>query len=158
MASELVIEGVPTNLMLPPGARVSRVEADVFNICERLREHDPNLRINVMQDCGEHAFIVTELGPDGVERIVTRVPELNASLIEECQRMLAIPLKDRLRAIDKENARRKTEFEDAKLEEMWEGAGQQTYNAMFKGGFVHVPKSESYRPLSRAATRAGRKV
>lgn len=158
MASELVIEGVPTNMSLPPGARVSRVEADVFNICERLREHDPNLRVNVVQDGGEHAFIITELGPDGVERLVTRVPELTPELIVDCQKMLAIPLKDRLRAIDKENARRKAEFEAAKLEELWEGAGQQTYDAMFRGGFVHTPKSESYRPLSKAATRAGRKV
>lgn len=158
MASELVIEGVPTNLALPPGARVSRVEADVFGICERLREHDPNLRINVMEEGTQHAFVVTELGPDGVERFVTRVAALDGRLIEDCQRMLKMPLKDRLAECDRINAARKEEDIQMRLDEVWEVAGQQTYDAMFKGAFVHTPKRESYRPLSKAATRAGRKV
>lgn len=156
--NELIIESTPTNLSLPPGARVSRVEADVFGICERLGEHDPNLRINVMEEGAQHAFVVTELGPDGVERFVTRVTTLDARLIEDCQRMLKMPLKDRLAECDRINAARKAAHEDALVEQIWEESGQQTYDAMFKGAFVHTPKRESYRPLSKAATRAGRKV
>lgn len=156
--SELVIDGVPTNLVLPPGARVSRVEGDVYSICERLREHDANLRVHLLQFGDQFSYAITERSRDGKEMLVMKVPELHAGIVEECERMVRIPLKDRMAEIDRLNAKRMAEDLQAKVDAAFEAAGQQTYDAMFSGGFVMTPKPESYRPLSKAATRAGRKA
>jgi hypothetical protein len=63
------------------------VERDVLNIVQRISEYDPNLSVKYLDpDRVESAFdapyIIVELCPDGVERIVTSVWELNEQVLE----------------------------------------------------------------------------
>lgn len=159
MPADLIVNGVPTNLLLPPGVHARHVDKDVFDICARLKEYDPNLRVIVIgEPGGASAFAIMEVGPDGVERLVMRSATLHAGLISECQRMVKIPLKDRMAAIDAANKKAQDAREDEMIDALYENVGTKMYSELFRSSLASTPRPESYRPLGKAARRAGRKV
>lgn len=85
------------------------VEGDVYNVCERIREISPDLRV-VIQDGHPEPFVVMEDCRDGEVRMVSRYAELDARILEDLRRMRAIPFEERFRKtterIDRENAAR----------------------------------------------------
>ena len=95
----------PSNLV---STRQVPVESDVYNICMRVQELDPNLRI-VLHENHPKPWVVMERGPDGEERFVSRYEELDARIIENLRYMQAVPLEKRIdelqRQADAENAK-----------------------------------------------------
>ena len=93
--SDLLIPGTPDNLRLPPHLRgVKTVEGDLYNVCNRIKEIDPNLYV-VLHDGQEKPFVVMENCLDGEQRMVKRYAQLDASILEDLQRMLRIPFAKR---------------------------------------------------------------
>lgn len=122
----ITLVGTPDNLRLPThlkGARV--VTGDVYDICKRIREVDPNLFV-VAHDGHPEPFVVMEKCLDGEERVVSRYARLDASILEDLQRMLKIPWMDRFRKlaeeVDARNAERERAWEDSESHErfVWE--------------------------------------
>lgn len=64
----------------------SYVEADVLNIVEKIRDYDPNLNVKyvdpALADPSDPPYKVVELCPDGIERVVFGVWELDEKVLE----------------------------------------------------------------------------
>jgi len=64
----------------------SYVEADVLNIVEKIRDYDPNLNVKYLDpslaDPADPPYKVVERCPDGIERVVFGVWELNEQVLE----------------------------------------------------------------------------
>lgn len=88
----------PSNLVMKDPVPV---ESDVYNICNRIKELDSNLRV-VLHEGHEKPWVVVERGPDNEERFVARYEELDARIIEHLRYIQAVPFEDRVRKLDKE--------------------------------------------------------
>ena len=158
MSSELVLNSIPTNLRLPDGVRAQHIESDLYGICERLKEYDSAMSIVMLQQGDLVRWAIMERGPDGVERQVCRVKELDARVLDDVRKMAAIPLKERMRIIEAEIAEERRQRDIIADEELYEKIGGSFYDNLYKCGFTHNAKPMSVRPLGPAAKRAGRKV
>ena len=63
------------------------VESDVLGIVERIQEYDPNLRIQVLDpssrdDVGDAPYRLVERCPDGIDRVVFGIWDLDARVLE----------------------------------------------------------------------------
>jgi hypothetical protein len=108
----------PSNLTVPASRRYTAVEADLYNICERIKEIDPNLRV-VMHEGRDEPWVVVERGPDGEERFVSRYAELDARVLEDLRYMLAVPFEKRLQVVEakiKENNDQIGKMSDEQME------------------------------------------
>lgn len=99
---------------------IKAVSGDIYNICERIKEIDRNLFI-VHHEGHERPFVVMENCVDGEERMVSRYERLDASILEDLQRMLRIPFEQRMetliKKIDAENAAKEREWEESEAHE-----------------------------------------
>lgn len=123
----LLPEGVvPTNLHLPNGGHTYLLESDMYNICERIKELDPELIIVVHEHPGGRlSYVIMEpnrQGTGGYE-MVKRYHELDGRVIEDLRYMLSVPFEKRfdekVAEIDKSEADRK----EADLDELYERVG-----------------------------------
>lgn len=109
MSTDLAIPFVPENVMLPRSTtrRMKVVTSDVYNICDRIKQIDRRLMV-VLQENHPEPWAVMENCADGNVRMVARYEALDARILDDLQRMLAIPYLERFRIlsekIDKENA------------------------------------------------------
>lgn len=165
MASELVIDGVPTNLRVPPelGARFM-VDGDTFSICARVREYAAahGMKLHVIVLPPQH-FAICETDRSGRESLIFRVgpgceiDELDGRVIDKLNHIRTVPADVRLRDLEREIDREKVAREDQQREKMWATMGEPLYANLSRLGFVSTPRAESYRPLNNTARRAGRK-
>lgn len=112
-----------------------RMTSDVFNICERIAEKFPSLRVLYNESDPEKPWVVTEMCLDGVERFVAKYVGLDARIIESLERMLRIPYQDRLDAQDKLDAAEKAKPDEA-YEEALEDIATLTYRALQRQGLT----------------------
>lgn len=97
------------------------VERDVLNIVERIHAYDPNLRVKyldpgVVGDLLDAPYVITEMCPDGIERIVTSVWKLDETVYDSVVMADSIrqgQMRDKLAEIDKKNALVKAAAEKA---------------------------------------------
>lgn len=119
--SDLLLTGSPDNLRLPNYLRGARVmTSDVFSVCERIRELDPNLYV-VLHEKHELPFVVMERCRDGEERLVKRYKELSSAIIDDLKRMLSVPwetrFKQRAKEVDDHNAKQESAWEESESHE-----------------------------------------
>ena len=91
----------PDNLTVPRHRQYANVEADLYSICTRIKELDPNLRV-VLHEQHPQPWVVLEMGADGEERFVARYAELDARVLENLRYMLAVPFEQRLAKVERE--------------------------------------------------------
>lgn len=131
----------PNNLRLRSGEKLSLVESDVYNVCNRIKEIDPNLTV-LLHDGHPEPWVVMELGPDGVERFVCRRAELEPSILDHLRYIRAVPFEDRLRKLEKEeqeaNARMGKDYDDEQFAHMF-------HQEMVKANMVDPKWGRSYR-------------
>jgi hypothetical protein len=158
MAAELIVQGVPSNIILPPGAKpLAEVHGDVYGICERLREYDPSIRVVPVEDGGDGIhFIIAEVGADGDLREIMPVRQLDASIIERLKYLASVPVAQRLAEIQKQLDAEKVAREAEQAGLLYEKIGGPMRTAIFTGGFSQLPDPTSRRPLNATAKRAGR--
>lgn len=173
-----------TNLILPEGTRpsnlhlnsetdkVRHVTSDMFNIADRIREISPTLYIVEVErntkESTRFGFIIMEDCPDGVQRLVFRATKdgmkssdgggLDARILERLRYMMALSLHDRIALIDKEREKWEADQAEAASEQLYETMGGEMYRMFHRYGFTSGVRSESYRPMNRAARRAGRRM
>ena len=136
----------PENLLLSGGQKSMLVESDVFDICERVREIDPNLFI-VTLDHPVHEpyrFAVMENCPDNCARMVKRYEELDARVIDDLRYFAAKPLPERLREIERNEDKEKAEMHERELEEMYDAFGGAMWSQLDHDGFIAGGRGVSY--------------
>lgn len=101
------------------------VERDVLGVAEAIREYDENLRLKFItpENAGptDAPYMITEKCPDGIERPVMRIWELNGSILERLydadnkKRNVLQDLDGHNLSVEKENQRRyREEMDEAK--------------------------------------------
>lgn len=102
----ITVIGRPDNLRYSGNAKMQLVESDVYNVCNRIKEIDPNLFV-VLHEGHAEPFVVVEKCVDGEERLVKRYAELTPQILTDLRRMLSIPWEQRWKAlaaeVDKHN-------------------------------------------------------
>lgn len=141
------------NLLLPRPENIrgrfgTYVTSDLFRIAERLQEIDRNLFIQSLDPPvrgfgHEYHFTIAEWIPElRREEFVMRVEELDARVIEACQRMLAIPFAKRFAEYEKLEAKWAEEERERQLDEMYEKVGGPMLPLLESCGFINS------RPIS----------
>lgn len=142
MASDLMLpQGLaPSNLHLKPSVKARFVEYDVFNIADRIgRELDGGDRIHIWElseDRQEQKWLVTENGPDGVERFVCKTDELDARLIEHLQYLVHIPFHVRVAALEAANEEWEQQQHEAEVDRIVEKIGYDMHRELWNCGFI----------------------
>jgi hypothetical protein len=123
------------------------VESDVFHICERLHELDKSLNVHVIDPpiaFGEkvYRFAVTEQCADGVERLVFRVEELDARIIEHVRYLLRVPFEHRFNEAEKLADKLTAEAKEHELDKLYDTMGAPMLRQLEHDGFItHRGKS-----------------
>lgn len=147
-----VIPGIaaPTNLLLSDDTKAVMVEKDVYDICERIKELSPNLYILQAMDNDHCAFIIMEHCKDGVDRLVIKVKELDNRVVVHLQKMLHLPLEERVRIAEKLNYRHEQEAKEEALEDLYERIGGPMRRQLWHDGFIeHRDKSYPKRGIKK---------
>lgn len=133
------------------------VTSDVYDIATRLQEVSKRLIVAALDppvafNGRIYNFCVSELCADGVERFVQRYEELDARIIEDVQRMRAIPFEQRFAAAERLEAKRDAEQQEKELEQMAADVGEPMHRQLERCGFIDS-RGRSYAKRSRIAQR-----
>lgn len=139
----------PSNLHLGPGTQHVAVEADMYGICERIKEVDPSLHVVLLSSDDKWCFAIMELCADGVERLVFKVKELDERVIAKLRRLMALPLKQRLARLEKDEFKFYADKKERELDELYEQLGRPMWTQLERCGFIQRPVS--YPKLGVAA-------
>ncbi len=141
---DLILPGVtPANLVMGGRYETFSVTSDVYNICERLAELNPRLWIHGLRDTktDEVAFCIMERTPEG-DKLVFKVKELDARVVEEVRYLLHIPFEVRFKAAEALLAKKEEEYKEDELNKLYEDMGEQfRYQLWHDGFFEHRDKS-----------------
>jgi hypothetical protein len=137
-----------------PGAKPGKaymVEHDLYNVVQRIKEVDPNLYV-IFREERKRPFVVMEICRDGEHRMVSSYERLDASIVEDLQRMLRIPFSVRFKKtaaeVDAHNDSKSWKAQGYKGE--FEELAEQFQRALYRTGMVHSrPYSQGYGPLGR---------
>lgn len=147
MASNLVAVGRPSNLQAPTLNTI--VESDVFDICNRIKEIDPDLVIVANDEGHAHPFSIQHVDKRGQAYLVMNAEVLDARILTELQYLLSVPFEKRYA----EAERRERESEVAAIEQqreaLYEKIGHQFYAQLDRCGFIQRP--DHYRKMNRRA-------
>lgn len=153
--SGFVIPGsaAPNNLRFSSNVRASLVESDVYNICERIREVDPSLFLVLLEQDDKAAYAVMETCRDGTDRLVCKVQELDARIVEKVERLKSIPFEVRFKAIEEQIDREEAEQRELEKEELYETLGAPMLSQLEHDGFIEPKHKLSLTPSNKTAQR-----
>lgn len=161
----LIIDGLPSNLSLPEGSRATHVEHDLHDICARLRELDPSLRLCLLEHVnGQAVWAVTEIDRTGTESLIVRVgpgcqlDALDARVITHIEWIRRIPAEERLAQIERDIERDRAAAAAEASEKLYENMGSKFYRDLHELGFIQGARTESYNRRTKGAQRAGRRA
>ena len=144
----LVAAGAPSNLRSSFG---HLVESDVFDICKRIKEIDPNLLVYVMPEASRKRWSIVENCRDGVERFVFHTDELDGRVIEKLQYLLRVPFSERFDAAERLEAKAQEEQKQRELDQLYETIGAPMLRDLDRCGFIQRPRSYAKRGINLAA-------
>lgn len=153
---------IPSNLHLREGTRTRLVTNDLFHIADRIREISDKLFIlELKQDSQEGAkfgLAIMEHTPTG-DSLVFRVPitDLDSRVIDRLRYIFTVPLHTRLAILDKERDKWEAEQHENEMEKLWDQIGGPMQWQLEHDGFIDG-RGVSYRKMTRAAQRAGRRM
>lgn len=144
----------PDNMRVPYGDAAHLVENDVYNICARIKELDPNLYLYLLDPpivLGDktYRYTVSEMCEDRVERLVSRFEDLDARIIEHLQYLLHVPFEHRMAEAEKLEARAEEDRKENDLAELYESMGRPMWTDLEKCGFIQRNRSYAKRGVRR---------
>lgn len=147
--SDLYAAGTPSNL---DGCFGHFVESDMFDICGRIAEISPRLRIFVHEDGREKPFVVYERIPEtGKDEFVFRTDVLDGRVLEEIRYIQSVPFAKRYAIMEaREDAAKKKQEQDG-LDSLVETMGLPMRRELERCGFIQG--HSSYAKRSRMAQR-----
>lgn len=164
MSNILLPQGtVPNNLHLRPGTSMRLVTDDLFHIADRIREISDRLFIlELAEDSAEgqkFGLAIMERTPDRGEYLVFRLPigELDARVLDRLKYMMSVPLHTRLAILDKEREKWERDYEQQKLDELYERIGGPMWLQFEHDGFIDS-RGISVNKYNKTAIRHGRRI
>ncbi len=138
LMNTLALPTRPDNLH---GGYGTPIDSDVYNICERLAEIDPRLKIHLIEPpicvgAKVYNFGITEACDDGVERLVFRTDALDARVISHVQYLLKVPFATRFAKAEAIEARREEERQEAEHAKLYETMGGPMLRQLEHDGFI----------------------
>lgn len=151
MSAELVVPIHPDNLRHQDN-RVP-MTSDVFNICERIKEIDPNLYIYALDPpvlLGDRVlnYSICEICRDGVERLVMRVNALDARIIEHLEYLLRVPFEQRFAEAERRADKIEADAREAELDKLYEEVGAPMLPLLERTGFMTRRSSYAKRGVT----------
>lgn len=164
--TNLIINGVPSNIRLPQGSRATHVESDLHDIAARLLDlGPPRLSLELLEHVdGAAVWAVCETSLDNIESLVFRVgpgchiDALDGRVIERVQFLRAVPVSERLKIIEADIDRERERRHQDASEALYEKLGAPMYANLARLGFTGAPRVENIRPQNKTARRAGRRM
>lgn len=135
----------PSNLQLRDTVRTRFVDGDLFDIAKRLRELSDQLYIVEMSEQDDCAYAVMEHCADGVERLVFKVRELDARVIDRVREIMHVPFEHRFAAAEAAEEAHNAARKDAELEELYDRVGRPMLTQLEHDGFIQRSTSYSKR-------------
>lgn len=132
----LILQTTPGNLRLAWEDRHLPLEGDVYRICERIREEVSPALFIVLHKDHPKPFAVFEHCDDGVDRIVKRYTVLDARIITDLQRMIAIPFEQRVKELERENEQFEMKWKEDELDRLYEIVGAPMRSQFAHDGFI----------------------
>lgn len=153
----LLVAATPRNLRYVRG----HVEGDVFRICERLEEIDDKLYVNPLEPpvtIGDktYRYAIVEECADGVDRLVFRVPALDARILEHVQYLLRVPFEHRLAEAEKRADQMEVEAREAEKDRLVETMGMPMWRQLEHDGFI--TRRTSYAKSGHVGNRGSSRV
>lgn len=161
--SDLIVSGhLPDNIKLPMGVKAIEYGSDLFEISKRIAEIDRSLFVVAldppqMMVGGAMANWAVWQYVDGQEYQVFKAEHLDQRVLERAAEIVHVPLGERLRIFEAQEAKVAAERAENELENAYEQWGGQMRHELAKNGFTG-PLTTSVRPLNRTARRAGRRA
>ena len=157
MTQSLVLPFVPDNLRLgygPNRVKPKLVESDVYDMCNRIKEVDPNLYV-VLHEGHEQPFVIMENCIDGECRLVRRYAELHPGILDDLRYMLHVPFQKRLELLDKEIEASNSRIGHMSPERM-ERFAWEFKDSLQKSNFTQAPKPKNMplNPVKVNATKS----
>ncbi len=131
----------PSNLRLSSRATARYIDGDLYGICSRMREIDPNLYAVELSDGSAHSYAIMESGRDGQEYLVFKVRELDGRVLHKLAELAAKPLHERLRIAEDMQHRLEEERKEAELDDLYERVGAPMWTELERCGFMQRPVS-----------------
>jgi len=138
----------PSNLHLPPGTKIEYIHSDVFNICKYLKEIDDSLYVVLLTGDEKFAWAIMEDCKDGLQRLVFKVADLDARVLDRLRKIMALPLKERIARIDAEHKKLEEVQKEYKKDEAVENIALPMYTELEKTGFLQRPVSYPKRGVT----------
>lgn len=139
----------PSNLSLSPEVRTALVESDLYDICERIKELSPDLKIIHLMDGENQSFVIMETGKDGKEYYVMKASVLDARIIERLRYLLHVPFADRIKELEAANQAYEEARHEQELDSLYDRVGRPMWTELEKTGFIDRPVSYPKRPKRR---------
>jgi hypothetical protein len=127
------------------------VTSDVYNVAEKVQELDPNLMIVETEPKFNKRWLVVEMVNRGGTMEVTPVKRyavLDSRVVEDLERMLRIPLEERLKELDDWMAAEEKAKQEAEYARLWE-LGEKAEWAARKDGLIHVPNNLPFKRVKQ---------
>lgn len=135
--SDLQLPFLPSNMRVEPHMRNAHVTGDLYNLCERIKEEiSPNLYICPLYDEGPWRFLIVEECRDGIERPVFKAQTLDERVFNELRRMMAAPLEERIRRIERDEEKFYADEQEREQERLWHEVGDPMRHHLEKAGFA----------------------
>jgi hypothetical protein len=147
MPSKLMLPAgaVPSNLHFPEDVDVQFVDSDMYGISERVSEISPDIHIwklaRETPEGAEFGYTLTESCVDGVERLIFKVKELDARVVNRLKELFSVPLEERIEKLERENWRFEQDQKEQEFEELYEKLGRPMWTQMEHDGFIQRPVS-----------------
>lgn len=132
---------VPTNLHLRGSVTTRFVESDLFDVCKRMSAISRRLYAVEMEEGTDHGYAVMEVCDDGVHRLVFRAKELDGRVIERLQRLMSMPLDERVLECERAQYKLEAEQKENQLDELYERMGRPMLTELDRCGFIDRPVS-----------------
>lgn len=131
----------PSNIKVGGRFHVEAVTGDLYNISERLRELNPRLFINVMEDRHPNAlhpitYVIMEQTSRGTEEVVFKCHYLDARVLEHVRYLMHVPFEKRYAEAEKELDKYEAEQHQTQLDELTEDVGLELRHELRRLGFT----------------------
>lgn len=150
---ELILPGVsPSNVHGPGGRfRTEGVTNDLYNIAERLKELNPRLFINILEDRaqGTVAYVIMERTSRGTEEVVFKCKTLDPRVLEHVRYLMNVPFEKRFAEAEKEIDKYEADEHERELDDLVERIGLPMLRDLrelgFLGEYEHTDAGRSRR-------------
>jgi hypothetical protein len=131
----------PNNIRTGGRFQVEAVSGDMFSISERLRELNPRLFINIIEDRAPKAlrpvtYVIMEQTSRGTEEVVFKCFTLDARVIEHVRYLMSVPFEHRFAEAEKELDKYQAEEQENEMDELVEHLGLPMLRELKANGFL----------------------